>query len=62
MSLGCCKKQMDEVVHEFKNQVPRVLQKVRTALGSTLVSFINKTDNCYKSILWLGLMSLWRGS
>ncbi|KAI5312785.1 hypothetical protein L3X38_041959 [Prunus dulcis] len=64
MSLGYCKEQMDEVVlvHEFKNQAPRVLRKVRTALGSTLVPFINKIDNCYISILWLGLRSLWHGS
>ncbi|CAL2262592.1 unnamed protein product [Prunus armeniaca] len=47
---------------EFKNQAPRVLRKARGALGSTLVPPTNKIDNCYKSILWLGMRSLWHGS
>ncbi|CAL8085579.1 unnamed protein product [Prunus armeniaca] len=39
---------MDEVAHvpEFKNQAPRVLRKVRGVLGSTLVSFTIKIENC----------------
>ncbi|CAL2268846.1 unnamed protein product [Prunus armeniaca] len=42
-------------VSEFKNQAPRVLRKVRGALGNTLVSFTNKTNNCLQMniLAWL---------
>ncbi|CAL8096479.1 unnamed protein product [Prunus armeniaca] len=57
MGLGCCKEQMGGVVSvsEIKNQAPRVLQKVRGSLGSTLVSFTNKTNNCLQMniLAWL---------
>ncbi|CAL8990863.1 unnamed protein product, partial [Prunus brigantina] len=46
--MGCCKEQMVGIalVSEFKNHAPRVLRKVRGALGNTLASFTNKTNSC----------------
>lgn len=48
MGLLYCKEQMDGIapVYEFKNQAPRVLQKVCGALGNTLASFTNKMNSC----------------
>ncbi|CAL2232274.1 unnamed protein product [Prunus armeniaca] len=63
MGLGCCKEQMGGVasVSEFKNQAPKVLQKVRGSLGSTLVSFTNKTNNCLQMniLAWLKKLVVW---
>ena len=63
MGLGCCKEKMGGVapVSEFKNQAPRVLRKVHGALGSTLVSFTNKTNSCLlmNNLAWLEKLVAW---
>ncbi|CAL8161701.1 unnamed protein product [Prunus armeniaca] len=49
------------LVSEFKNQAPRVLLKVRGALGRTLVSFTNKTNSCLQIniLAWLEKLVAW---
>ncbi|CAL2268293.1 unnamed protein product [Prunus armeniaca] len=48
-------------ISEFKNQAPRVLQKVRGALGNTLASFTNKTNNCLQinTMAWHEKLVAW---
>ncbi|CAL9000840.1 unnamed protein product [Prunus brigantina] len=59
MGLGCYKEQAP--MFEFKNQAPRVLRKVHGALGSTLVSFTNKTNSCLQmnNLAWLEKVVAW---
>ncbi|KAI5326219.1 hypothetical protein L3X38_035293 [Prunus dulcis] len=49
---------MGGVAHmsKFKNHAPRVLRKVREALGNTLVSFTNKTNSGMEPLSHLDLM------